>query len=130
SVQCTQLFSVIEMNTNVSLGFSFVFFNSYSLGNIAHNGSHGQKISGCTANEINPVRSLSSFVTSLTIVLVHTGGSITPLNSLYAFACIIANVILSYLVGDTLYFMAIKQMGISLAIPAANTTPMLAAVTS
>ena len=92
--------------------------------------AHGQKISGCTSNEINPVRSLSFFAVSLIIALAHTGGNLTAMESPFAFFCIIGNVILSYLVGDTLYFMAIRAMGISLAIPVANTTPMLAAVTS
>ena len=92
--------------------------------------AHGQKVSNCTTSEINAIRSVAFFILSLIIVLIHTGGNITIVTSPLALLYITGNVFLSYLVGDTLYFMAIKQIGISLAIPISNTTPMLVAITS
>ena len=92
--------------------------------------AHGQKISNCTTNEINSIRSIAFFALSLFVVIIHTGGNITLVTSPLALLYITGNVFLGYLVGDTLYFLAIRQIGISLAIPVANTTPMLVAMTS
>lgn len=92
--------------------------------------ARGQKLSQCTANEINPIRSLSFFAAALVFTLVYTGGHIAPLTTPAAFVYLAVNVLLSYIVGDILYFMAIKEIGISLAVPVANTHPMLVALSS
>ena len=92
--------------------------------------SRGQKLSQCTANEINPIRSLSFFAAALVFTIVYTGGHITALTSPSVFLYLFINVLLSYIVGDILYFMAIKEIGISLAVPVSNTHPMLVALSS
>ncbi|MEG1799215.1 MAG: DMT family transporter [Synergistaceae bacterium] len=92
--------------------------------------ARGQSLSNCTSNEINPIRSISFFTVALLFTLCYTGGSIPFITSPRVFVFLALNVFLSYMVGDILYFMAIKEIGISLAVPVSNTHPMLVALTA
>ncbi|MDD4160238.1 MAG: EamA family transporter [Synergistaceae bacterium] len=90
----------------------------------------GMDVSKCTSNEINPVRSISFFIFALSIALVYTKGSIPIVSSPKALLCIAGNVVMGYLVGDVLYFIAIKKIGVSLAVPVTNSYPMFVVLTS
>lgn len=92
--------------------------------------ARGMALSKCTSNEINPIRSISFFVFTLALALIHTNGSIPIILSPKALLYIGGNVLLGYLVGDVLYFIAIKKIGISLAVPVSNSYPMLVVLTS
>mgnify|MGYP001222871081 CR=1 FL=1 len=90
----------------------------------------GQAVSKCTSNEINPVRSISYLALSVIIALIYTGGNITIVRSPLALLYIFSGVFLSYTVGDILYFIAIKDIGVSLAVPISNAYPILVTFTS
>lgn len=91
---------------------------------------HGLAVSKCTPNEINPIRSISFFFVTLVIALIYTGGSITLVTSPKAILYIFGNVLCGYLVGDILFFIAIREIGISLAVPISNSYPILVTLTS
>lgn len=92
--------------------------------------ARGQSLSNCTSNEINPVRSISFFIAALLFALYYTGGHIPAISSPRVFVFLALNVFFSYIIGDILYFSAIKEIGISLAVPVSNTHPMLVALTA
>ena len=92
--------------------------------------ARGMVLSKCTSNEINPIRSISFFLFTLAVALIYTKGSIPLVSSPKAFLYIAGNVLLSYLIGDILYFIAIRKIGISLAVPVSNAYPILVVVTS
>jgi drug/metabolite transporter (DMT)-like permease len=90
----------------------------------------GLAVSKCTSNEINPIRSISYLAVSVIIALIYTGGNITIVKSPLALFYIFSGVFLSYTVGDILYFIAIKDLGVSLAVPISNAYPILVTFTS
>ena len=90
----------------------------------------GLAVSKCTVNEVNPVRSISFFIASLAIALVYTDGDITIVTSPKALLFIAGNVFFGYIIGDILYFEAIKKIGIGLAVPISNAYPILVTMTS
>ena len=92
--------------------------------------ARGMALSKCTSNEINPIRSISFFLFTLAVALIYTKGSITLVSSPKALLYIAGNVLLGYLIGDILYFIAIRKIGISLAVPVSNSYPILVVVTS
>ena len=92
--------------------------------------ARGMALSKCTSNEINPIRSISFFLFTLTVALIYTKGSIPLVSSPKALLYIAGNVLLGYLIGDILYFIAIRKIGISLAVPVSNSYPILVVVTS
>ena len=92
--------------------------------------ARGMALSKCTSNEINPIRSISFFLVTLMIALIHTKGDIPLVVSPKALLYIGGNVLLGYLIGDVLYFIAIREIGISLAVPVSNSYPMLVVLTS
>ncbi len=90
----------------------------------------GLAVSKCTSNEINPIRSIPFFFVTLVIALIYTGGNITLVTSPKAILYIFGNVLFGYLLGDVLFFIAIREIGISLAVPISNSYPMLVTLTS
>lgn len=90
----------------------------------------GMAVSKCTSNEINPIRSISFFLVTLALAYAHSGGSIPVVLSPKALLYISGNVLMGYLIGDVLYFIAIREIGISLAVPVSNAYPMLVVLTS
>jgi len=92
--------------------------------------ARGMALSKCTSNEINPIRSISFFLFTLAVALIYTKGSIPLVSSPKALLYIAGNVILGYLIGDILYFIAIRKIGISLAVPVSNSYPMFVVFTS
>ena len=92
--------------------------------------ARGMVLSKCTSNEINPIRSISFFLFTLAVALIYTKGSIPLVSSPKALLYIAGNVLLGYLIGDILYFIAIWKIGISLAVPVSNAYPILVVVTS
>lgn len=92
--------------------------------------ARGMALSKCTSNEVNPIRSISFFLFTLAVALIYTKGSIPPVPSPKALLYIAGNVLLGYLIGDILYFIAIRKIGISLAVPVSNSYPILVVVTS
>lgn len=92
--------------------------------------ARGMALSKCTSNEINPIRSISFFLFTLAVALIYTKGSIPLVSSPKALLYIAGNVLLGYLIGDILYFIAIRKIGISLAVPVSNAYPILVVVTS
>lgn len=92
--------------------------------------ARGMALSKCTSNEINPIRSISFFLFTLVVALIYTKGSIPLVSSPKALLYIAGNVLLGYLIGDILYFIAIRKIGISLAVPVSNAYPILVVVTS
>lgn len=92
--------------------------------------ARGMALSKCTSNEINPIRSISFFVFTLIFALIHSNGSIPIVLSPKALLCIGGNVFFGYLVGDVLYFIAIKKIGITIAVPVSNSYPILVVITS
>ena len=92
--------------------------------------ARGMVLSKCTSNEINPIRSISFFLLTLAVALIYTKGSIPLVSSPKALLYIAGNVLLGYLIGDILYFIAIRKIGISLAVPVSNAYPILVVVTS
>ncbi|MDY9921717.1 MAG: EamA family transporter [Synergistota bacterium] len=92
--------------------------------------ARGMALSKCTSNEVNPIRSISFFLFTLAVALIYTKGSIPLVSSPKALLYIAGNVLLGYLIGDILYFIAIRKIGISLAVPVSNSYPILVVVTS
>ena len=90
----------------------------------------GMALSKCTSNEINPIRSISFFLVTLVVAFVHTRGNIPLVLAPKALFYIAGNVLMGYIVGDVLYFIAIREIGISLAVPVSNSYPMLVVLTS
>ena len=84
--------------------------------------NYGLAISKCSIHEVNPFRAAVFFVTSLIIALIYT----SPLIYFYLFAGVSAG----YLLGDLFYFIAIREIGVSLAVPIANGYPILVIFTS
>ncbi|MEG1642304.1 MAG: DMT family transporter [Synergistaceae bacterium] len=87
--------------------------------------ARGRANASCTVNEINPVRSLSFFISSLAIALIANSGDLNFVTSLRALGALFATVTISYIIGDILCFSAIKEIGVSLAIPISNTYPVM-----
>lgn len=87
-------------------------------------------VSECGFNEINPIRSISYLVASLVIALVYTGGDIPLVTSPLALFYIFCGVFTSYTIGDILFFIAIREIGVSIAVPVSNAYPILVALTS
>ncbi len=92
--------------------------------------ARGMALSKCTAHEVNPIRSISFFIFTFILALLHTKGNIPIVASPKALIYICGNVFLGYIVGDILYFIAIRKIGISLAVPISNSYPMLVVLTS
>jgi len=90
----------------------------------------GVALSRCTANEINPIRSFMFLILSFAAALVVGGGHIPLVTSPKAYAFIFGGVFVSYMFGDVFYFMSIRILGISIAVPVANAYPMLVTLTS
>ena len=90
----------------------------------------GMTLSSCTSSEINPVRSISFFVFTLVVVFIYLKGNIPVVSSPKALFYIAANVLIGNLIGDALGFVAIREIGISLAVPITNAYPMLVVLTS
>lgn len=92
--------------------------------------NRGIAIAGCTNNEVNPIRSLSFFAVSMVIALITSRGDITLVTDPLAYLFFFMSVILSYIIGDIMYFTAMKTIGVSLAIPVANAYPIFVIMTS
>lgn len=92
--------------------------------------NRGMEISNCSGHEINPIRSLSFFASSLIIALIAARGHITLVTDPVAYCYFLTSVILSYILGDAFYFAAMKNIGVSLAIPVANAYPIFTTLTS
>ena len=92
--------------------------------------NHGIAISRCSIHEINPFRAVAFFIASLAIVLIYTGGKMTFVASPLVYFYILAGVSAGNLFGDLLYFTAIREIGVSLAVPVANGYPILVVFTS
>lgn len=84
----------------------------------------------CTSNEINPIRSIAYMGAAVTIALFYTHGHPTIVTSPLALLYIFLGVFTSYTIGDVMYFIAIRDIGVSLAIPISNAYPMLVVLTS
>lgn len=92
--------------------------------------NRGIAISGCANSEVNPIRSLSFFASSLVIALIASRGHITPVTDPLAYLFFFMSVTLSYIIGDSLYFAAMRTIGVSLAIPVANAYPIFVIMTA
>ncbi|MDO5115678.1 MAG: DMT family transporter [Synergistaceae bacterium] len=92
--------------------------------------NHGLAVSKCSLHEINPFRALSFFVSSLIVALAYTGGRIAPVTSPLVYFYLFAGVAAGYILGDLCYFSAIREIGVSLAVPVANGYPILVVFTS
>ncbi|WP_281691964.1 EamA family transporter [Cloacibacillus porcorum] len=92
--------------------------------------NYGLAISKCSIHEVNPFRAAVFFVTSLIIALIYNGGHITPITSPLIYFYLFAGVSAGYLLGDLFYFIAIREIGVSLAVPIANGYPILVIFTS
>lgn len=90
----------------------------------------GMALSKCTPHEINPIRSMSFFVFILAVALIYTKGNIPLLSDPKSLLYIAGTVLTGYMVGDLLYFTAIREIGISLAVPVTNSYPMFVVFTS
>ncbi|MDO4987713.1 MAG: DMT family transporter [Synergistes sp.] len=90
----------------------------------------GLACSRCTVREINPFRAASFLVCSFVIALAVTHGHIAPIYSLKGWLYIIVGIVFSYSLGDIIYFAAIREIGVSMAVPVANGYPVLAIFTS
>ena len=84
----------------------------------------------CTSNEINPIRCISFLAVSLAISLVHTHGHFPLVTDPRAVCFFFIGVFLSYTVGDVFYFIAVRDIGASVAVPISNAYPMLVVLTS
>lgn len=84
----------------------------------------------CTGHEINLIRSLSFFASSLIIALAAARGHITLVTDPVAYCYFFIGAGLSYIIGDAFYFTAMKVIGIGLAIPVANAYPIFTTLTS
>ena len=92
--------------------------------------NYGLAISKCSIHEVNPFRAAVFFVTSLIIALIYNDGHITPITSPLIYFYLFAGVSAGYLLGDLFYFIAIREIGVSLAVPIANGYPILVIFTS
>ncbi|MDO4559454.1 MAG: DMT family transporter [bacterium] len=92
--------------------------------------NHGIAISKCSIHEVNPFRAVTFFIASLAIALIYTGGKITFVASPLVYFYLFAGVSAGYLFGDLFYFIAIREIGVSLAVPVANGYPILVVFTS
>lgn len=112
------------------MGFSAQFSCRRNVGRFAHYG----QLWPCnlkvfdTRGKSFPCRRL--FVTSLIIALIYNGGHITPITSPLIYFYLFAGVSAGYLLGDLFYFIAIREIGVSLAVPIANGYPILVIFTS
>jgi len=86
--------------------------------------------SDSTMNEINPIRSISFLVLTFLAMIVTTKGNIQLVTDARVLAYVALNVLLGYTIGDLFYFMAIRIIGVSLAVPIANSYPILVTLTS
>ncbi len=84
----------------------------------------GTDIGSCTSNEINPVRSWSFLLTALVFVLFAEHGHIPPVTDIKIQLMIGLGVVLNYILGDVFYYMAIRMLGVNIAIPVANAYPV------
>ena len=84
----------------------------------------------CTSNEINPIRCISFLAVSLAISLIHTHGHFPLVTDPRAVCFFFIGVFLSYTVGDVFYFIAVRDIGASVAVPISNAYPMLVVLTS
>ncbi len=84
----------------------------------------GTELGKCTSNEINPVRSWSFFLTALICVLITEHGRIPAVRSAEIHLLFFAGIILNYIMGDVFYYVAIRLLGVSIAIPIANAYPV------
>lgn len=87
-------------------------------------------VSNFTSNEINPIRSISFLAASFALAYIYTGGSITLVTSTRAYVYLVLGIIVTYMMGDILYFAAIREIGVTIAIPISNAYPILVAFTS
>ena len=85
---------------------------------------HGTEIGSCTSNEINPVRSWAFLLTALVFVLFAEHGHIPPVTDIKIQLMIGLGVVLNYILGDVFYYMAIRMLGVNIAIPIANAYPV------
>ncbi|MEG1912343.1 MAG: DMT family transporter [Cloacibacillus sp.] len=92
--------------------------------------NHGLSASRCSTSDINPVRSAVFFISAFATAYIATGGHIPVMTSAAAWFYIFVSVFISYTLGDILYFIAIREIGVSLAVPVANGYPILVAFTS
>lgn len=92
--------------------------------------SRGMAISNCTVYEVTPIRSLGFFASSMVIALIAGRGHITLVTDPVAYFYLFIGVTLSYIIGDGCYFSAMNAIGISLAIPIANASPIFVVLTS
>lgn len=92
--------------------------------------NYGIARSGCSAGDVNPVRAVAFFISSLAAALASSGGRIELVSSPAAYFCIFASVIFSYVLGDAIYFAAIREIGVGLAVPIANSYPVMVVFTS
>lgn len=92
--------------------------------------NRGIAVSKCTNHEINPIRSLAFFGASLAVALIATRGQITLVTDPRCYFYFFVSVILGYIIGDIMYFAAMRAIGVSLAIPVANAYPVFVTLTS
>lgn len=85
----------------------------------------GRTVSGCTLNEVNPVRSIVFFISILFIVIVLNHGHVVPMCSFKAWIYLFIAVSTGYIIGDMLCVAAIREVGVSIAIPLANSYTVL-----
>lgn len=85
---------------------------------------------GCSIHEVNPFRAVSFLAASAAVALISCGGKIPVVTSPLAWVYFFFSVITSYTLGDLFFFLAIREMGVSLAIPVANSYPILVIFTS
>ncbi len=92
--------------------------------------SRGLARAGCSIHEVNPFRAVSFLIASVAAALISSGGNIPIVTSPLAWACFFFSVVTSYTLGDLFFFLSIREMGVSLAIPVANSYPILVIITS
>lgn len=90
----------------------------------------GLSFSKCGYNEINPIRSLTFFLLTMFIICVEKGGFPSFNISLKVFSYVFLSVFLGYTIGDILYFMAIREIGLGLAVPITNAYPLITVFTT
>lgn len=90
----------------------------------------GLSESNSSLYEVNPIRSIAFLVLAFLVVLVTTQGNILILKDPKMLLLVALNVFLGYTIGDVLYFKAMRVIGVSLAVPIANSYPVLVTFTS
>ena len=90
----------------------------------------GLAVAKCSSSAINPVRAVAFLAASLVFALCSSGGSIPLLLSPAAWLYIFIGVFISYSLGDIFYFIAIRTVGVTIAVPIANAYPILVALSS